>query len=152
MNKIFKTAILGIAMMLSVNFAFAQNQDTYNGSDPEYDDMYITFINMGNLPNSGSITIGWHHGTNIYHPNPWWNTKSFLYPGVGDHYFDDYGNWNPRDWIGFKVTVVLGSAGGEYIATKSWDGNYNHVTFTQDDFHSLLEAEDHSVNEVGGKH
>ena len=136
MNKIVTTAIFTVAMMMSVNFVSGQNQDTYNnsGSQPEFDDMYVTFVNMGNLP-PGTVTITWYHNINLYHPNPWLNSKSFVYPGEeGTYYYSDYPNWNPRNWTGFKVTVLLG---GKYIATKSWDGDNSYVTFTQDDFDDM---------------
>ena len=68
MNKIFKTAILGIAMMFSVNFAFAQ--EATGSGDPEVDystqtlgqgaSIFVTIVEKGhNCPPNGIIKSNW---------------------------------------------------------------------------------------------
>jgi hypothetical protein len=66
MEKIFKTAILGIAMMFSVNFAFAQ--EATGSGDPEVDystpsaayKLSVTIVDKGhNCPPSGEILSSW---------------------------------------------------------------------------------------------
>ena len=141
MKHILKSALLGIVIMFSVNFVFGQSQDTNIGTEPTYDHMYITFANMGNLPTTGSVTITWYHNINQYHPSPWSNTKTFNYQGEGDPFYSDHPNYNPLNWIGFTVKVVL----GHYTATKSWSGDNNHVTFTQDDFSSIWGSDDYGI-------
>ena len=128
MNKILKSALLGIAIMFSVNFVSAQEQNSL--VDWNYDRVYVEFINMGNLPNNGSVTITWVHPT-------YTNKETFSYVGTSSYGDTPAAN----NWISITVTVKL----GHYRASKSYPG-YAVFTFNGSDFTKITDEDEEDDN------
>jgi hypothetical protein len=135
MNNIIKSAIFVMALALSANVTFGQEEDRYV-MDWNYDEVTIIVGNMGNLPtNNPSITAKWLHNAHLGHPEPYWTSCPLYLPNFLPGEYPLRGNPAPNNWLEGSVTVILG--GGRYIATKYWQAPYMEVTFTASDFHSL---------------
>ena len=119
MNRLMKYAILTIAITLSANFAWGQDNNDISSSKPNYDFVYINFYNMSGLPSDGIVTVTWEHPT-------YTNTVTFEYVGTGLYKAD----LAPNDQISITVRIEL----GEYIAKKTQPGENTTFDFDWTDF------------------
>ena len=126
MNKIFKSAILGLAIMMSVNFASAQNNNDLIGSWENVDFAWCFFHDMGNLPTIGTVTATWVHPT-------YTNVKTFGYVGDGPYIGDNA----PNNQVSITVRVNLGA----WMAQKTQSGNQTTFHFYGNDFVEIWKEE-----------
>jgi hypothetical protein len=123
MKNIFRTAIFAMALMFCANFAFGQENNNYNG-EQESDYLRVSFSNMGNLPQLGTISFGWNGPSGWIYQSIYYTATTNLYIAVVPPYC-----------IEGKVTVDLPLPNGnKYSATKWWSGYGGMVTFTNSDF------------------
>ena len=138
MNKIFKTAIFTVAIMLSVNFAFGQH-NTANPMEECRDKVDVTVTDLAGLPPNGVIIV------HFINPDP---TVSC---SITRNFYEEFdetirGNYNRENWSEVTVTVILGNR--EYIATYSSPYQWIPVVFHGYDFTPTLTAEEANVGDL----
>jgi ABC-type transport system involved in multi-copper enzyme maturation permease subunit len=129
--------IIIVALIMSATVAFGQSNDNLN-SLPEYDYVYITFTNMGNLPATGNIHVQWEHPYDSYAwgvPAPRWSVADFQYTdavnNTGSNKYDSQNFWL-HDWI--KIIVTVSFSDGTTVIKMKMCPNCDHFYFDGNDF------------------